>query len=398
MASVVKIDEGKYRIYVSNGFRADGKPNRTSKTIEASSLRAAKKIAVELEREFQKKPAQINSKITFREFARVFDERHLSKLGPNSQDSDRRNMNNRLVSHFGSIRLTKLSTQLIADYFNELKVDRQRLDGVNKELSLGTIFNTYKLLRNMLNRAVDWGYISVNPCSTLSDEDRPKKIYAKPEIWQNREMKKFFDVLFSMKDNHTNTKHQLFCYLSLLDGCRRGEHIALTWGDVDFDAKCIRITKGVYEKDRLTRVKDTKTDASNRIIYIDDRVVELFKRHKRHQDRWLFEHQLTNQQGYVFLKAVTDRVEMPSLGSFNSWLRGFLKRNGIKHIGIHGFRRMAATQALTNNVPLDVVKNMLGHTDIATTNIYLRTLQDSQREGAAVVSNAYDKLINKEEK
>lgn len=398
MASIVNLGGGKYRIYASNGFKPDGKPNRLTKTIEASSLRAAKKIAFELEREFQKKPAQTNSKITFREFARIFDERHLSKLGPNSQDSDRKNINNRLVPYFGSVRLTKISTQLIADYFNELKVSRQRLDGVKKELSLGTIFNTYKLLRNMLNRAVDWGYISVNPCSALSDEDRPKKIYAKPEIWQNHEMKRFFEALFGLKNNHTNTKHQLFCYLSLLDGCRRGEHLALTWNDVDFESKCIRITKGVYEKDRLTRVKDTKTDASNRTIFIDDRVVELFKRHKRYQDRWLFEHQLTNPKGYVFLKAVTDRVEMPSLGSFYSWLRGFLLRNDIKHVGVHGFRRMAATYALSNKVPLDVVKNMLGHVDIATTNIYLRALQDSQREGTEVVSNFYEKLINNEGK
>lgn len=398
MASIIELGNGKYRIFISNGFRSDGKPNRTTKTIEASSLRAAKKIAFELEREFQKKPAQINSRVTFAEFARIFDERHLSKLGPNSQECDRRWIYKRLIPYFGAIRITKLSTKHIADYFNELKVERTRLDGLDKDLSLGTIFNIFKLLRNMLNRAVDWGYISVNPCSALSDDDRPKKIYAKPEIWQSNEMKRFFDALFALKNNHTNTKHQLFCYLSLLDGCRRGEHIALTWNDVDFEAKCIRINKGAYEKDRKTMVKDTKTFTSNRTIYIDDRVVELFKRHKRYQDRWLFEHQLTNPEGYVFLKAVPDRVEMPSLGAFYSWLRIFLRKHDIKHVGIHGFRRMAATYALSNKVPLDVVKNMLGHTNIATTNIYLRTLQDSQREGTAVVSNAYDKLINNEEK
>ncbi|MBR4847606.1 MAG: tyrosine-type recombinase/integrase, partial [Phascolarctobacterium sp.] len=112
----------------------------------------------------------------------------------------------------------------------------------------------------------------------------------------------------------------------------------------------------------------------------------------------LLKHQLTNPEGYVFLKAVTDRVEMPSLGFFNGWSRNFLRKNGIKHVCVHSFRRMAATYALSNKVPLDVVKNMLGHTDIATTNIYLRTLQDSQRDGAVVVSNVYDKLINKEEK
>lgn len=398
MGSKVYLGDNKYRLYVSNGFRADGKPNRATKTVIATSDRAAQRMLNEFEMEFTKKPPQISSKVTFSEFARIFDERHLSKLGPNSRDNDRAVLQKRLVPYFGNIKISKLSTQLIADYFNELKAERIRLDGLDKELSLGTIFNIFKLLRNMMNRAVDWGYISINPCNALSDDDRPKKIYAKPEIWQVNEMMKFFNVLFALKDNQTNTKHKLFCYLSLLDGCRLGEHIALTWNDIDFEGKCIRISKGAYEKDHKTFVKDTKTDSSNRTIYIDDRAVELLNKHKCYQDRWLSEHQLTNPQGYVFLKAVVDRVEMPSLGSFNSWLRGFLLRNNIMHVGIHGFRRMAATYALSNKVPLDVVKNMLGHTDIATTNIYLRNLQDSQREGTAVVSSAYDKLINNEEK
>ncbi len=398
MGSKVYLGDNKYRLYVSNGFRADGKPNRATKTVVATSDRAAQRMLNEFEMEFTKKPPQISNKVTFREFARIFDERHLSKLGPNSQDSDRGVLKNRLVPYFGNIKISKLSTQLIADYFNELKAERTRLDGLDKDLSLGTIFDIFKLLRNMLNRAVDWGYISVNPCSALSDEDRPKKIYAKPEIWQVNEMTKFFNVLFALKDNQTNTKHKLFCYLSLLDGCRKGEHIALTWNDIDFKSKCIRISKGVYEKDRKTMVKDTKTDSSNRVVYIDDRVVELFRRHKFYQDKWLSKHQLTNPHGYVFLKAVTDRVEMPSLGFFYGWLRNFLRENGIKHVGIHGFRRMAASYALSNKVPLDVVKNMLGHTDISTTNIYLRDLQDFQRDGTAVVSNAYDKLINNEGK
>ena len=398
MGSKVYLGDNKYRLYVSNGFRADGKPNRATKTVTATSERAAQRMLNEFEIEFSKKPPQINNKVTFREFARIFDERHVSKLGPNSQNADRGILERRLVPYFGNIRMAKLSTQVIADYFNELKVERTRLDNIDKKLSLGAIFNIFKLLRNMMNRAVDWGYITHNPCNALSEDDRPKKIYAKPEIWQVNELSKFFNVLFSMKDNQTNVKHKLFCYLSLLDGCRRGEHIALTWQDVDFDAKCIRISKGVYEKDRKTIVKDTKTSSSNRMIYIDDRAIELFMKHKYYQDKWLLKHQLTNPEGYVFLKAVTDRVEMPSLGFFNGWLRNFLRENGIKHVCVHSFRRMAATYALSNKVPLDVVKNMLGHTDIATTNIYLRTLQDSQRDGAVVVSNVYDKLINKEEK
>ena len=105
MGSKVYLGDNKYRLYVSNGFRADGKPNRATKTVVATSDRAAQRMLNEFEMEFTKKPPRISNKVTFREFARIFDERHLSKLGPNSQDSDRGVLKNRLVPYFGNIKI-----------------------------------------------------------------------------------------------------------------------------------------------------------------------------------------------------------------------------------------------------------------------------------------------------
>ena len=42
--SKVNRGNGKYRLYVNNGFRPDGKPNRATKTVEAKSDRAAEKL------------------------------------------------------------------------------------------------------------------------------------------------------------------------------------------------------------------------------------------------------------------------------------------------------------------------------------------------------------------
>ena len=41
--SITDLGNGKYRLSVSNGFRLDGKQNRSTKTIKASSRRAADK-------------------------------------------------------------------------------------------------------------------------------------------------------------------------------------------------------------------------------------------------------------------------------------------------------------------------------------------------------------------
>ena len=53
---------------------------------------------------------------------------------------------------------------------------------------------------------------------------------------------------------------------------------------------------------------------------------------------------------------------------------------------------MAASYALANNVPLTTVKAMMGHTDIATTSIYLHSLEESRRRGAETMSGVFKNL------
>lgn len=64
-----KIGENKYRLFVSNGFRKDGKPNRATRTVIAKSDRAADKMLQEFYLEFSKKPAQISNSMLFKSFA-----------------------------------------------------------------------------------------------------------------------------------------------------------------------------------------------------------------------------------------------------------------------------------------------------------------------------------------
>lgn len=395
MGSLKKIGDGKYRLYVSNGFRADGKPNRMSKVVKASSDRAAKKLLNELELSFCKKPPQINCKLSFREFSNVWKERHERFLSPNTQNGDLGILKNRLLPYFAQMQLSKISVTHVEGFVDELNTKKQRLDNREGTISLGTIYHIYKLLRSMLNKAVEWGYISSNPCNELSKDKRPKKKFAVPDIMQYDQLEDFLQKLFGLKDTATNTKHKLFLYLSLMDGGRLGEHVAITWDDVDLEHRKLTISKGTYEENRITKVKSTKTE-NIRTVYFDDIVAELFKKHKAYQEKWLKKNKLENPNKYVFLKTRLRSAEMPTRAMFGHWLTSFLKKNNLFHIGVHGFRRMAASYALDNGVPLTAVKAMLGHTDISTTNKYLRYLNKTRVQSAEAMSNVYQSMIKRD--
>ena len=52
-------------------------------------------------------------------------------------------------------------------------------------------------------------------------------------------------------------------------------------------------------------------------------------------------------------------------------MRKIAKRAGVKQANPHKFRRTCATMALRRGMPLEQVSKMLGHENIATTQIYL---------------------------
>lgn len=58
-------------------------------------------------------------------------------------------------------------------------------------------------------------------------------------------------------------------------------------------------------------------------------------------------------------------------GAFEATVRRLGKKAGIENVHPHRFRRTCATMALRRGMPLELVSKMLGHEQIATTQIYL---------------------------
>jgi integrase len=140
--------------------------------------------------------------------------------------------------------------------------------------------------------------------------------------------------------------------LAVMTGMRSGELFALKWTDVDLEAKLISVSRQWTSKNGIT---PTKTRRS-RIVPISDDLMGFLKELK--------------------LKA-NDELVLPRL---TEWSHGeqaritkaFCRGVGITPIKFHDLRATFITNLLARGESLARVMSMVGHTELKTTNGYLR--------------------------
>lgn len=88
---------------------------------------------------------------------------------------------------------------------------------------------------------------------------------------------------------------------------RTGEVFALTWDDIDFEKRIIKISKTVYAKDKKEKDRwylgTTKTIGSQREVYICDTLYSILLNYKKLQNNY------KKQQGKNYKKYVLEEVK-----------------------------------------------------------------------------------------
>lgn len=160
-------------------------------------------------------------------------------------------------------------------------------------------------------------------------------------------------------------------------GLRRGEVLALRWEDVDFTCQELRVTGSARRTNRVLQRRTTKTDSSIRTLPLPEQLIQVLRQHRVQQDQararpdW-HEHDL------VFPSRVGTLMEP---GNLYRQFKAVLKRAGLPAgTRFHDLRHSCATLLLAQGVPLVVVRDMLGHTQISTTaDIYGHVLPETHR-------------------
>lgn len=282
-----------------------------------------------------------------------------------------------IVPGIGSIRLDKLTTLQIQQFYNKLKTSGrvQRYEHIelkDKGLSNRFIHGIHGVLRSALEQAKKEKLITDNPAEGCK----------LPKI-EKKEMKVLLPEQIGAYLQEANRRGLLPAYyLELTSGLRRGELLALLWTDLDVENMTISVTKQVNRINGELKVSQPKTSNSIRTIPIPKQAVDLL----------ILEHEKHPDNPYMFPSPKTETMYDPD--SFRHTHEKILAAAGIEHIRFHDLRHTFATLSLQNGVDVKTLSNTLGHYSAGfTLDTYTHATQRMKREAADTIGSVIDQAM-----
>lgn len=228
----------------------------------------------------------------------------------------------------------KLNKKDIQNYIQKLSKS-ENVSSVSRCIS--TLKSFYKFLE--LNK-----YTNKTPLTTITN---PKTVKKLPKILSEEEIEKLLDINLKTDFDYRNKAMLELMYSS---GLRVSELINLNVNDIDLSNASVRIF-GKGSKERIIPLNDYAIDALNNYIL----------NHRRS----LFKH---GESNYLFLNNHGNKITRQG---FFKILEKIAKEKGIKsELSPHTLRHSFATHLLKHGADLRSIQELLGHSDISTTQIY----------------------------
>jgi site-specific recombinase XerD len=258
-----------------------------------------------------------------------------------------------LVPLFGEMTVDKLTQHHINQFKN---------DCLEEGLSPKTINGHLTIVNQILEYAIDGGYIQHKPYRTIGI--LPYKSQ-KRDFYTQEEVQKLLNA---------NYGQPIFPILILAfnTGARRGELLGLKWDRVNFTTKHIEITRTLHAQRRLQEYNKVNRDN----FFPMHEHLEVFFRKLKKQSR--------DENGFVFTQEDGQCYE-PNHFS-NRMFRAACERAEVRYLRVHDIRHSYASHFVMNGGSIHVLQKLLGHSQIRTTEAYSHLSNEFMREASNVVS------------
>lgn len=213
-----------------------------------------------------------------------------------------------------------------------------------------SIYTYYITLCIALNKAVQREFIDKNPCDTIPPEDKPKRNESQREYLTMDEIK----LLIATECKDIRVK-RLFLF-SCFTGLRYKDIFNMKWKDLK------EIEEGVYQVEivqQKTKKPITVPLSENALMWLPNRYMD-------------------GEENRIF--------QMPETSCAYDYLHDWAKKAGItKNVTFHVGRHTYATLLLYYGADLYTVSKLLGHSNVKTTQIYAKVMDESKRKAVNLI-------------
>ena len=253
------------------------------------------------------------------------------------------------------------------------RIEAWKARRLNEGRSPSTVLRDLFTLSSVLRRAVKAGELTENPVRRVDKPrvDRRGKVRFLDQAEESRLRNALMERDFEMQNHRTcgnnrrQTRHEPVLpplthfgdhltpavLLSMNTGLRRGEVVKLRWGSVDFNRRLLTV-EGRNAKNRQTRH-----------VPLNHEAVSVLR-------RW------REQSG------TGARVFDVATGFQSAWEK-VLKRARISKFRWHDLRHHFASRLVQKGVPLNTVRDLLGHGSVGMSLRYAHLAPDQRREAVA---------------
>lgn len=227
---------------------------------------------------------------------------------------------------------------------------RRFLIVLSKTMSSITIEGYYRRLKTLFNFLVREGHLSENPLATI---EKPKVAKRKIHTFSSDEVYKMLNSFDT--DTFIGLRNYTLLAFLLSTGVRRSEFIDLSLLDVDLKSDTIRII-GKGDKERL--------------IPISRKLKLIIKRYLRVRAEYLTKDCKGATSTAFFISRYGERLRLSGSNSIFQKIKKGLDLKG-KRFSAHIWRHTFAKSFLLNGGDVFTLQNLLGHTEIETTKVYI---------------------------
>jgi len=273
-------------------------------------------------------------------------------------------LKNHLKPAFGALPLTHITPQ----HIHRFRTDCLR----EKNLSPKTVNSLLTLLKTILKFARQWNYIRENPAETVN----------RARVEQ-REMAFLHPDEFRMLLQRADEPYRTLFLTAGMTGMRRGELLALQWGDIDWHNGIIHVRRSLYRVLRyeLTneeqsqkvqwRFSTPKSLKSNRDIVMSPLLKEALELHRLACPVSPHDLVFCNKHGNpLHQENMVKREFLPALS-----------QAGLRRIRFHDLRHTYVTFLIAQGTNPKFIQSQLGHASIQTTfDRYGHLLSEKGRE------------------